>query len=545
MRFDLAFFICCCKSFIGSDDEEENYYSLLGIDPDASGEDIKRAYKRQSLQMHPDKIAQRGGKVTEADQARFTKMKEAYEVLSDPHKRETYDTLGEKGMRWVDEPFSIDPQELAQNFAKSSVFDRSKIFAIFVAVAVAILVLPLLICLHVDGAFGPDAKWVATLTPLWLWDAFILFYHSRVIMMGPIPRPDHIPPEEWVDPLPMEKRIISMARFVLVVLFEFLVALKLDGTFPAAWTVVFIPLYLWEGTTLYKKWPLARMRIVTVDDLEQALGKPFSEFSPAEKELIGKRYSVVPSTESPEFDVAQKLKIQARHDVIKSAFRIVFVLFVLIQLDSNVGWSWWLVFTPFWIMTALICYANYQAFAEVQNEALEKDPNLFGAPVQSDPEVGQSGYGAVGTDGSATPETAKVNLSEQEKEELKAAVMASSSRLCSKCCSQGFLLFVVILIVAKLQGAAFSSFWIISPFLLAAGVLLCCLGFAIFGITEVPPDGMDLQNAAEGIMKKGVDSKWNPQNQYNPPTATSVADEENSPSGVGVSTPANEINELD
>ncbi len=51
-----------------------------------------------------------------------------------------------------------------------------------------------------DGALGGDAKWVAVLIPLWVYDAFIFFYHSRVIMMGPIKKPEHISEEEWVDP---------------------------------------------------------------------------------------------------------------------------------------------------------------------------------------------------------------------------------------------------------------------------------------------------------------------------------------------------------
>jgi DnaJ-class molecular chaperone len=81
MRYDLAFFLCCCKSFLGSDSEEgQDFYSLLGLQRDATPDEIKRAYKKQSLQMHPDKLAQKGKVVTEADQAQFTHMKEAYEV---------------------------------------------------------------------------------------------------------------------------------------------------------------------------------------------------------------------------------------------------------------------------------------------------------------------------------------------------------------------------------------------------------------------------------------------------------------------------------
>jgi len=478
-RYDLAFFLCCCKSFLGTDDAEasDSFYALLGVDRDASADEIKKAYKRQSLQMHPDKLAQRGQTVTETDQTRFTRMKEAYEVLSDPHKRETYDVIGERGMKWIEEPFSVDPQELAHNFAKSSALDRSKIFAIFVALAIAVLLLPTLVCLHADGAFGESAPWMATLTPLWLWNCFILFYHARVILMGPIQRPEHIPEEEWVDPLPMKKRYFSLARFLLVLFFELLVALKLDDDVKVKWAVIFVPLYFWEATNLYKKWPLARMRIVTVEDLEIALGKPFSEFTLEEKYLIGKRYSVVPSVTSPDFEVAQKLKSKARQDMIKSGFRIAFVIMLLIQIDGLISWNWWLIFLPFWTMTFVVCYAHYKSFVEVQQAAAERDPTLFGLKKEAAAAnmADTSNYGTVGKDGEATPEATaapKPELNDEEREELKAQVMASGSKLCSKCSSQGFLLILVLLFVAKLQGAGFSSLWIISPFLCGVSTLV-------------------------------------------------------------------------
>ncbi len=83
------------------------------------------------------------------------------------------------------------------DFLSNVIRDRSKIFGIFLAIYTAVFVLPVLVCIMADGSLG-DAKWVAVLAPLWIWDFFILFYHSRVIMMGPIKRPDHIPEEEWV-----------------------------------------------------------------------------------------------------------------------------------------------------------------------------------------------------------------------------------------------------------------------------------------------------------------------------------------------------------
>jgi DnaJ domain len=482
VRYDLGFILCCCKAFLGPDDEteqgdgdesQENFYALLKVDRDATHEELKKAFKRESLKNHPDKLQQRGLTVTEKDQARFQRIKQAYEVLSDEHKRETYDAIGERGMKWIDEPFSIDPQELAHNFAKSSILDRSKIFAFFVAIAIAVLILPVLVCLHADGVFGADASWRATLVPLWLWNCVILSYHVRLILLGPIRRPDHIPEGEWQDPLPMTKRYLSCARFLLVFSFEWLVALKLDDAILLNWAVIFVPLFVWEGTNLYKNWPVATVRIVTLEDLETVIGRPLSEVTKEEKDKIRKLYAVVPSISSPEFAAASKLKMKARDEMMKSVFRIVFGALVLTQIDGVISWNWWLLFLPFWALTVVIACANYQSFAEVTKAAAEKDPTLFGMGAQEASGTA-SNYGTVGENGEATPSATAPStspLTDEEREELKAQVMASSSKLCSKCCSQGFVLILIFLFVAKLQGADFSSLWIISPFLFGVSYL--------------------------------------------------------------------------
>lgn len=60
-------------------------YKRLGIDKNASGDEIKRAYRKEALSKHPD----RGG-----DKAEFQAMQAAYDVLSDPDKRAHYDRTG-------------------------------------------------------------------------------------------------------------------------------------------------------------------------------------------------------------------------------------------------------------------------------------------------------------------------------------------------------------------------------------------------------------------------------------------------------------------
>jgi DnaJ-class molecular chaperone len=65
-----------------------NYYDLLGISKTATSEEIKKAYRQQALQWHPDK-----NKSAEAEQ-KFKQINQAYEVLSDPQKRQQYDQFG-------------------------------------------------------------------------------------------------------------------------------------------------------------------------------------------------------------------------------------------------------------------------------------------------------------------------------------------------------------------------------------------------------------------------------------------------------------------
>ena len=66
----------------------KDFYEALGISKSASADDIKRAYRKLALQYHPDR-----NKTKEAD-GKFKEVTKAYEVLSDPQKKQTYDQIG-------------------------------------------------------------------------------------------------------------------------------------------------------------------------------------------------------------------------------------------------------------------------------------------------------------------------------------------------------------------------------------------------------------------------------------------------------------------
>eukprot|EP01059_Diplonema_ambulator_P036381 TRINITY_DN9040_c0_g1_i1.p1 TRINITY_DN9040_c0_g1~~TRINITY_DN9040_c0_g1_i1.p1 ORF type:complete len:411 (+),score=103.08 TRINITY_DN9040_c0_g1_i1:51-1283(+) len=71
---------------------ETEFYEILGVSVDADEHVIKRAYKRLALKYHPDKCRDPEG------EHKFKQVGEAYEVLSDPDKRNLYDKHGKKGL---------------------------------------------------------------------------------------------------------------------------------------------------------------------------------------------------------------------------------------------------------------------------------------------------------------------------------------------------------------------------------------------------------------------------------------------------------------
>src|SRR6476661_2391567 len=71
-----------------------DYYAVLGVDRDASDAEIKKAFRSLARELHPD-VNRHDPEAEE----KFKEAAEAYEVLSDPERRRTYDTFGHEGLR--------------------------------------------------------------------------------------------------------------------------------------------------------------------------------------------------------------------------------------------------------------------------------------------------------------------------------------------------------------------------------------------------------------------------------------------------------------
>lgn len=78
---------------------KRDYYEIIGVDKNASKEEIKKAYRRLALKYHPDKNPDKDA------EERFKEISEAYAVLYDNEKREMYDRYGHAG---IDQRYSYE-----------------------------------------------------------------------------------------------------------------------------------------------------------------------------------------------------------------------------------------------------------------------------------------------------------------------------------------------------------------------------------------------------------------------------------------------------
>ena len=67
--------------------EKRDYYEVLGVEKNASTDDIKSAFKKLALKWHPDRWVSGTEEVKKNAEEKFKEASEAYEVLSDPDKR--------------------------------------------------------------------------------------------------------------------------------------------------------------------------------------------------------------------------------------------------------------------------------------------------------------------------------------------------------------------------------------------------------------------------------------------------------------------------
>src|SRR5688500_5233237 len=72
---------------------KRDYYEVLGVNRDASEDDIKKSYRKLAMKHHPDRNPD-----NPKSEEQFKEAKEAYEILTDANKRAAYDQFGHAGV---------------------------------------------------------------------------------------------------------------------------------------------------------------------------------------------------------------------------------------------------------------------------------------------------------------------------------------------------------------------------------------------------------------------------------------------------------------
>ena len=295
--------------------------------------------------MHPDKLAQQGRELTEEDRAQFIRVKDAYETLINPRTRAVYDSLGEKGYGWYNDPMSIDRKELFHNFCTSSLCDRTKILVLFLFIFLVITLPPIFFCLRADGDVSA-IPFAAILTPLWLVDVFIFVMHIKAILM-PVVEPPEVradkkwlyncmscrglpnaekhtthPPSyrpslplsqddpTWVDPFPRSVRILDFLTFLSFALFIILGVGKLDGWEDLPFGVIFTPYFIYESLKFFTNIKQAFLGVISIEEIEEMYKKNVFEMTAEERAEVDAIYSVIAPSMSAEYRDGLKKKVR-------------------------------------------------------------------------------------------------------------------------------------------------------------------------------------------------------------------------------------------
>ena len=434
-------------------------YDLLDVRRNANADDIKKAYKKRSLQLHPDKLRQRGMKfegqvITEEEaRARFQQMKSAYDVLNDPKKRKVYDVLGHRGMDFVNNPsHAWDPQILLGNLAKSSVIDRAKLMTLILVFFGLILLQPILVCAKVDqmlemnGGALINSSWVAIFIPFW----FFATFYGVLLVIGRAKLP-----------------LLQLISFVMGVLF---LALKFDNVLVWNYAAIFAPFYVWlflrlvEANLDIKSIRAHMSKMVTIEfiekyvinekkqdeagnDIEDQLHRTYNDLNEEERDNINKEYVIVhvpPKTTAPgedgnaEEDDFERIErspeyreAKAQHQLASKSIQRIFlpdlplIVLIIVQLDMQKDWNWGLVFLPVWLAMIFECCGGcYGFFCTSALAHIEVQEALAGhIAKKQEAQEKKSGEGvSVGDDQAVNGEACEVEGTESSSSSLFASI---------------------------------------------------------------------------------------------------------------------------
>lgn len=147
--------------------DSANLYQVLGIDPDASSVQIKEAYRYKAVILHPDRLANLSDKFRDKAEGDFKKVNAAYEILSNPKKRQEYDSILEVRVP-QEESECATPQPYTSSNVPAYARATYKVYPKYVEMNNALVNVPEHSAFFIKSTGGSDANISLTSSSPWL-----------------------------------------------------------------------------------------------------------------------------------------------------------------------------------------------------------------------------------------------------------------------------------------------------------------------------------------------------------------------------------------
>ncbi|KAF9537591.1 hypothetical protein EC957_007944 [Mortierella hygrophila] len=441
-------------------------YETLGIPKSSTQDEIKKAYRRLALRYHPDKV-----NVAEVPdhETRFRDIAAAYEVLSDPKKRQVYDRYGMMGVQMAGTEIGARLVEI-----------ESLLCTLFIAlsfVLTLIIIFFALLSLRVDGKVSWN--YAIVFIPLWIMDAF-LFFATLTRLIQPSAddndeddhhHEDHDDErdagngegsssnaggdreERRRQKKARQKRerflsgFVGLINLILFTAFQVLIVKKANDPTSIPASTVFAPYFVLEGFFFL----LALIQVAVALKATSAIEVPLSA-------KLGMVFE------------ALWWKVT----------RLVLAVLIMLRIDDNITCSWQIVFIPLYLVAVkyiIQLIIGYRTFSRMQNA-----------------EMRQQGH----------------------------ALMTASA--CTLAVLGSLVYSLVGLLAAKLDGHAYSASMVLIPVFMVLSILLCCSGCCLPCLllaSSAGEDGLSPENAEVRVVHpnmriEGADAPPSPSRRATP-----------------------------
>ncbi|TPX56279.1 hypothetical protein PhCBS80983_g04670 [Powellomyces hirtus] len=306
-----------------------DFYQVLEIPRNSDAEAIRKAYRRKALRCHPDKAGQDPATIE-----LFQLVQRSYDVLSDPKKRQVYDKYGERGVVMMDSmgnvlPF-IDPDFLLA---------MNTFFTIGSLIAALLIIFPAFVSVRADDKVS--WSWGAVTIPLFIFDACLLLGLWIISRKGGDEEhddeQDHNEGETTQQRRQRQTRKRRKAsgdaflKWILFLLFQIFVVIRLDDSVSWNWAIVFIPWFLLEAMSFVSQiGPIA---------------KNFRQGTPS---FTGE---MDPESQGPPMRPFTRMeKVVFVYDTYKTwVLRVIQVGLLVAKFEGSLDVAWGIVFLPTWL----------------------------------------------------------------------------------------------------------------------------------------------------------------------------------------------------